>query len=452
MSNTPRAFVLFLVVLLILPGLGATVVEGSAANDSKCISESDHQVGSPSLPATVSQPNNTTDTIRISYEAQRTSLGFKVRIPPESELVQKVGFEKRNAREGYYYTGVDRPFIEYRPREGSNVWRMMREEQWTFSPMPEHYGANVIFNPSPSGVVGDQYVYLGNYSSYSESVGCHTITVIVSDASQDEISGREILDTLVYAAQNVAVSHRYDEVRIFALPTRPDLSVHGTAYENEAWIWSQGGSVNDSHIAVHEYIHTRQAFDSSGIAGMLWFTEGSAEYLSLRIIHERGILSASRYNEILREGSELNATLTNRSTWPNRGVKYTRGGAFVAILDSKLRGATGGEYTVVDLIRTINTKTTESRIIDVRRGKFLDEIQNNSNKSVAKWANESLDSSESWDHESATVKEQSFWSKAVKGLRERIQEDPLNWTLIAAFFGFSVGVALIDKQEGSKSD
>lgn len=439
----PRIIAVVLICgLLFVPAIAAG--QGLAAEDrgDECIKADNSPASSwPIIRAQVTQPANSSDTIRIIYLADDIPDSFFVDLPSDTNLTRKHGFKLDRGE--YRYNGADRPFIEYRLETDDGYRRSANAINWTFAPVPSHYNAEVLFDASPVGVVGDQFLLIGNYSQYTTSVGCHQISLIVSDSSRLDSEPHDVMETLQYAAKNLDVGHKYEHVRIFAIPGRPDPSVGGRTSANEAWISTLPVDYPSiSSIAVHEYVHTRQAFDAAGISGMLWFTEATASYYELKFSYESGAISGRYYNDRLRNGSELAVRLGDWSTWTSSRVPYRRGFAYVAILDQKLTESTDGDYTLDDLVRGINNK--QMNPVDVRREPFLERVQNNSNADVTNWANQSIDSDRPFAYSAATVSEKTNDDTAPALFDRRVREDPFGSMSLAFAIGLALGVVFID--------
>lgn len=413
-------------------------------NQKNCLQVNDIRHASwPTIRAEAAQLENTTDTIRITYYGENIPKEFFVDIPSEVNLTEKHGFNLERGE--YRYNGADTPYIEYRLTGEDSYWDSARAEDWTFAPLPYHANVDTKFNTSHVGVVGDHHLLLGNYTEYTTSLGCHEISLIVSNSSNMDAKPHEVLNALRYSAENLDVGHRYDHVRIFAIPGRPDPSAAGKASGNEAWITTQDiGYTNISSLAIHEYVHTRQAFDAAGLQEMVWFTEATASYYQHRFTYETGGISAQRYNKLLKNGSEINAELGNQSTWSAENTEYRRGFAYVAVLDQKLKTATNGSYSVEKLIRDINNKPSTSGQIMVQRELFIDRIRNNTGIATANWANASIDANSSFNHASATVAEPSMINQVASLFTERVREDPIGGMSVVLLIGLSFGIAFKD--------
>ncbi|MGN8067986.1 hypothetical protein [Mucilaginibacter sp. 22184] len=147
-----------------------------------------------------------------------------------------------------------------------------------------------------------------------------------------------------------------------------------------------GISLNDEDIkslSAHEMIHVFVAdlYDPDGLAD--WYVEGIADYLSVKLLYDAGLISEKRYLE-LRNG-ELAEYYTNRLRnvpnqkipqimWSGRNAwttPYTRGALYFADLEGKLRQHRIKNVSVLSLIREMNRlkasglQTTEQTWIEL---------------------------------------------------------------------------------------
>lgn len=440
-----RCLLLISVVLLLVVSsvAGADSTNHTEKPSEQCIDSGDRpNTNWDTIQAQVSRPNNSSDKVRISYSDRSIPPEFFLNIPREANLTDRRGFEYDRGE--LRYTGGNDPYVEYRLRGESSYWRSSEASEWTFAPLPNHYNVRLKYSTKGAGVVGDTYAYLGNHSKYETALGCHKISLIVSSSSDMDTHPGDVLSALRYSAENLDVGHRYDVSRLFLIPGRPDPTVGGKATKNEAWVTTRVPEhSNVSSLAIHEYVHTRQRFGASGIQGMLWFTEGSASYYEIKFGYETGAINASYYNYRLRNGSSIEAALDNRSTWPNENTKYTRGLAYVAILDQKLINSTGGNYSVEALIREINNES-DVQSYNIRQRQFIRRIQNNSDASTAEWANKSLSSDSEFNYEIATISEKSELDKFTEKVSSKVVAEPFGALLFAFVLGAATMVLIYD--------
>ena len=422
---------------------GAVSADSGTSKD--CMSSEFSNSSWTTVQAEVTQPPNTTGVVRINYSSETISSEFIVDTPPNVNVTDKNGFVKD--RWEYRYTGSQNPYIKYELPERDFEGFGIQSSQWTLSPLPVHHKVNINYNVVPAGIAGDEFLLLGNYSKYTTTVDCQEISLIVSKSANLKTRPDKILGSLQYTAENLDVGHNYDQVRLFTIPTQPEPEIGGRTSNNEAWITTKDlGFQNITSVAIHEYVHTRQAFDAAGITEMLWFTEASASYYQNKFAYETGAISGSVYNTRLENGSRLNDKLGNQSEWRGKFVQYRRGFAYVAILDHKLKSATNGTYSVEDMMREINRERHNVSSVEIRRDTFISRIHNSSNKTVATWADQAIDSDRTLNYSSAKVERKSLAEIFQDRLEKRLDEDPYAGLGVAMLFGFGIGILVVEWQ------
>ncbi|MBV6864106.1 hypothetical protein [Xanthomonas euvesicatoria] len=129
---------------------------------------------------------------------------------------------------------------------------------------------------------------------------------------------------------------------------------------------------NLKQIAAHEMIHVVQPrFDDE--ANSLWFLEGSANYLSMAIPFESGLISREDYLQQIN--AEANRYYGNsRRNIPNSSipdemwkspdsstVAYNRGAIYFADLDARVRSKSHGKATVITLMKELQEMSNQNK-------------------------------------------------------------------------------------------
>jgi hypothetical protein len=433
-----RSLTLVLLILL------SAVAPAAAAADQQSMECLETHSGTESdvadIRASVTQSPNASDTVRITYDTRTLDGDFGVMPPRDTEVIATQGFSYSDDEHRYQYSGGERPFIEYRIGVDGERRQYASGDTWIFAPAPTHIGVGVNLHPRPSGVIGDKFLYLGNYTKYTTSTGCHDIGVIVADQGDLGESPTEILDALQYTAAEHDVDHRYESVRIFATPGYARPGSQGFAEGNETWVTtSLPPDFTGSHtrLFVHEYIHTRQAFGGNELRSMAWFNEGIADYYSYKLLREQGTISSDRYNQWLQNGSQMDGQLTDPSTWENRYVGYAKSGAFFAVLDAKIQNTPNA--SLEDVVRRVNYLGGVNSHFLVQRSQFLDAVGNVSTNETVAWANTTVSTDTTLDVSQATVPRPGLAHWIQSQSRERIAEEPF----AAVFTAFFAGMLII---------
>lgn len=167
-----RATISLLIVLMAavaIPAGATPTATSSACIDSPSGVESDLAT----VGATVGLSPNSSHTVRITYDTRSRDGGFGVKLPDDVAFVSSRGFSYDESEHYYRYTGGETPYIEYRIGKEGQVRRYASSDDWIFAPVPTHVDVGVTLRPRPAGVIGDRFLYLGNYTRYTTTVGCH---------------------------------------------------------------------------------------------------------------------------------------------------------------------------------------------------------------------------------------------------------------------------------------
>lgn len=208
---------------------------------------------------------------------------------------------------------------------------------------------------------------------------------------------RQQLGQLVAVERAFRVNESVQHVTVFSINGVRDggAAVHG-GHANDSYqtVWVQRYSRVDSlgSTWVHEYIHTHQEMQLS--RDMRWFTEASATYYGAVIPYQCGDYDPREFNNsmqtemdpILPPGANNSVTepytetvLANPETWGSE-AQYRRGAGVLYLLDVKLRDATDGEQTLLDVFRWMNMQDDGIPYADFRQ-----HIVRQSNANVGRW-------------------------------------------------------------------
>lgn len=140
----------------------------------------------------------------------------------------------------------------------------------------------------------------------------------------------------------------------------------GTAVPH-SFLWTYGAGVSPDHLKAilgHEMTHTWTATAIGAGIGK-WYDEGDAVYYQVRLPWRAGLLSSDDYLKDINltaaryytnELARLRYASVMSGYWDDVRkivIPYDRGAIYFAVLDSKIRKASGGKRTVDDLIRVI---------------------------------------------------------------------------------------------------
>ena len=182
--------------------------------------------------------------------------------------------------------------------------------------------------------------------------------VVVTPAAATRVNTSAVLDTLGAANRLYDVPGRDEQVVVFAAPSPlreggVRASADGVNRSRVDSIWVSSDSPADSSTYVHEYIHTRQAFETTG--RMSWIVEAQASYYDELLPLYRGTIT---YREFHAEVSTAE-NATRRLAPENRTADaliadYSKGARVLAALDAKIRTASGRTGSLADVFRRMN--------------------------------------------------------------------------------------------------
>lgn len=444
----------FLGVLVVLSLLAATPAAASTPGAVSCLTaHSGAESDVAEIRASVEQAPNASNTVRITYDTRTLDGGFAVVPPDDVRVVATRGFRYHEGDDEYRYTDGANPYIAYRVGVDGASHHYASGDSWVFAPTPTHIDVGVNLQPRPAGVVGDQFLYIGNYTRYTTAVGCHDISLVVAAAGALDAPPRQAVAMLRYAATALDVGHRYDTVTIFATPGTAHPPDMGFADVNEAWVttsFPERVSGNDTRVILHEYIHTRQAFGGFQLRQMFWFAEGMADYYSYRFMADRGLLAPSLYNQWLVNGSRMHGELTDPDTWADEQVGYSRGGAFLAVLDAKIQHTSNNSLETV--VRQINRQGDPETNVALQQRTFVDRVAKVSTNETAAWANTTLSSNRSFAVAQAKLAEQDRSTRWVTMIEQLIAARPWIALLTAFLLGISVMEAVYTLSERTRDE
>ncbi|PSQ29452.1 hypothetical protein BRD06_02890, partial [Halobacteriales archaeon QS_9_67_15] len=224
--------------------------------------------------------------------------------------------------------------------------------EWAFFRPYTHYGdtdIDVTRGDQENLTAADGLAYLGPHEVYERSAPNQTIELVRPAAAADMRPNRTVvLDRLAAASADLDVGAVDETVTAFAVPE--PIRGGGSAGDRSFWFHADG-SWNGEPTYLHEYVHTRQEFDVTRERGesTLWLTEGVAAFEATQLSWRYGQTSYAFYHD--RWGGEA-VDLTGASGTRQAGYEY---GAYVLYgLDRRIREATDGSRSFVDVFRRLN--------------------------------------------------------------------------------------------------
>ncbi|WP_336037425.1 hypothetical protein [Halobacterium yunchengense] len=216
------------------------------------------------------------------------------------------------------------------------------------------------------GSTGGEIAYLGPGETYTRTANGQEFTLAVPDSADLAAPPGEILDALAAAAGRFDVGARDDEVWFVAAPAGADWGVRGVEYGGtDAWVLADSPLDEPGNVWFHEYVHTRQAFDTASSGR--WVTEAAAEYYSALLALRTGYVDFEAFETYLSYGERepwRSAVLASPSTWAG-GANYVKGSLVWGAVDRRVRLATNSSATMADVFYRLNERDDRVTNADV---------------------------------------------------------------------------------------
>ncbi|MFB6082337.1 MAG: hypothetical protein ABEJ67_05900 [Halanaeroarchaeum sp.] len=358
-----RVVVLVLITVLV----GQAAVVGTAAGSSE-----------PSIVRTMSFSLTPADpgtvAVEVEYDVPDNVVSLSTTVPEDATVTSTDGFSVDDG-EYTWDGGEPTPSLTLsvpanetgsglRAADGAEGYEFVDVGPWAIvstPPMSTEWsyrgaapGFERVVRTATEGVAGRQMVYLGPSTEYRRTAGGQTMTLVVPDAANLEESPGEILDSLAGASTSFRVGERDPSVLFIAAPGGVGWGAQGLAADADAWVIADQPLDDPNNVWIHEYVHTRTAFDTTESAR--WLVEASAEYYSALFTLQQGRIDFERFHDHLQLGSRspyASSILTQPSTWA-RGANYLKGGLVLGNLDRRMRLATESSHPAADLLRVLN--------------------------------------------------------------------------------------------------
>ncbi|MFC7138863.1 CARDB domain-containing protein [Halosimplex aquaticum] len=206
------------------------------------------------------------------------------------------------------------------------------------------------------GHVGEWMAYMGTVQTYERRAHGQRFQLVVPDRAALAESPDSILDTFAASADQLRVGDRDDEVVAFAAPTTTvQWGVRGLQYgDSDMWIRDAEPLATAENTWIHEYVHTRQDFETASSAK--WTTEAFATYYAALLAMEQGHADYDAVRDVFRQGTrqpQSDAVLTDPSTWTN-AANYLKGSLVAADTDRRIRLATDQSRSLQAVFSTLN--------------------------------------------------------------------------------------------------
>ncbi|TKX36628.1 hypothetical protein [Halorubrum sp. CGM4_25_10-8A] len=374
-----RSVALSLLWCLILLGgtvAGAAPVSGATqqptsttAQADQCASAYDRLNGrtdrsGPTVSITATAP--APGVVSLNYSVPDRQSSFTVSVPDHQDIKHVEGFEQPHT--GYFkYTGDGSARIEYAVNRSFHIPDSgdpevlpesftAHNESVATSVIPRHDSAPFELEFPGGGYAGTTIMYVGGIDHVETiSNGPNDHRVVVPSAV-DPAVGNASIEGLRLGAAAIEPRHYYCESTLFLHPADVrGYAARADSVAGENW----GENVPQAHTPLHEYVHLNQRYHVSD--EMRWFTEGSATYLTARILYDNEELTPAEYDAHLTYWTRYysGSNLTNSSSYlsDSRAAldrdDYLSGALVLARLDADLRA--NGNATIYDLFTAVGS-------------------------------------------------------------------------------------------------
>lgn len=211
-----------------------------------------------------------------------------------------------------------------------------------------------------SVVNADGLFFVGDHEQFVETGGGTEFRIIVPPSADLRPAPIEIARILANASAEIPTEPTTDNVYVFVSggPRKDVSEAVDTTISIDDEFDIVGYADDDAPSArntwIHEYFHIRQTYDPLG-ERIKWFSEGSADYYMMLFSLHQNRLSYETFMLNLRDGDVgrgqqyMDDTLADEKSWDRLDTQYEKGRRVLAALDVKIRRATDGERTLMDV-------------------------------------------------------------------------------------------------------
>ncbi|MFB6093721.1 MAG: CARDB domain-containing protein [Halanaeroarchaeum sp.] len=313
----------------------------------------------------------------VTFDVPTNVVSLTTTVPDSATVLETVGFEP-DGPDGYTWDGtgadprltlrlaVNRTGAGLRAAAAQSGYEFVDVGPWAIVASPamsttwSYRGEKPTFQSSIAvdgeGVAGERMVYLGPSRTYTRSAAGQTVRLVVPSTADLAPSPDAVLDSLASASLHLRVGERDPRVTVIAAPTTVDWAAAGLAADADAWVLADRSLGVPDNIWLHEYVHTRAAFQTSPSAR--WATEATAEYYAALLSLEQDLIDFEAFRDHLALGTRRPypaAVLSEPETWA-RGANYLKGALVYGSLDRRLRMATDGRVTGETLLARMNAR------------------------------------------------------------------------------------------------
>jgi len=321
-------------------------------------------------------------TVELQYAIPDHVTRLSATVPSTASVVSTSGFESTGDREYAWDETTESPSLTYRlpsnrttRQEGpiaadgrlelaeTAEWAIVRPIgpglNWAWTGNTASVGVDRTRSIVGPGATGESMVFLGEHTEHTRTAHGQTIRLIVPHEAELSADPESILDQLAFASDALRVGGRDSEVFVIAAPTEGvPWAVRGLQTgDADMWVSDDERLDDPGNVWLHEYVHTRQAFEPT--AETQWFVEGSASYYAARLTLEAGDIRLNDFRRELARGEapEYEETvLTDPETWA-LGAQYRKGALVAGALDRQIRSESNRSTSLDRVFSALNARS-----------------------------------------------------------------------------------------------
>jgi hypothetical protein len=242
------------------------------------------------------------------------------------------------------------------------------------------------------GYAVDGFAFLGPVTTEQRTAGDQSFRLVVPEAADPAVEPGTVLDGLADASGMLQVGDSDPEVTAFVAPA--PIRSGGRATGAVFWA-SEDTTLAADSTWFHEYVHTRQAwtdqdFELRARNDVEWLTEASADYYGGYVAWQTGRTDAASFREYVATDRYAGAVLQDADRDAKELKNYFKGRRVLAALDIRLHQHTGGDQTLLDVVRQINALPGEN----LTYADFRGEVVAATNESTGAWLDRHVGSSD----------------------------------------------------------
>ncbi|RLM96325.1 peptidase [Haloarcula sp. Atlit-7R] len=371
-----------------------TAISGTAqTSDGDVIQQTQTYARVPEQPGEVA--------VTLTYEVPDRVVDLETHVPAAATVTETDGFERVNESVYEWEEPTDTATISYRINPNRTIeksgpegaegrylsvdtgeWALLTRSQtptrWRYTGRdPVRY--NRTLRTAGPGAAGEEIVYLGEVATFEETAHNQTFTLAVPERATMTASPISVLDSMANASNALRVGDRDEQVFVVAAPSGAvSWGVEGYQIgDADMWVQSRQSLDVANNVWLHEYVHSRQAYETTGKTR--WTVEGWATYYAAVLTLEQNRIGFDEFQAQLAAGGRpvySDVRLTDRTSWTN-DANYWKGALVAGRTDVHIRSATGRNQTLQRVFQSLNGYRDP-----VTQSQLLAEIESASDPSV----------------------------------------------------------------------